>query len=91
MVEKSMLKVLKPRRYPKISIMIFRDASLEGWGACMDNVSTGGALFSDDRLMHINVLELNAVLLVLKPLVKTSQKHIKIMSDNSTILYITKM
>ena len=27
-----MLKMIKPLRYPKISITIYKDASLEGWG-----------------------------------------------------------
>ena len=31
----NIMKVLKPIRYPKISIAIFTDDSLEGWGACM--------------------------------------------------------
>ena len=63
MVEKEILRVFKPIRYPKISIAIYADALLEGWGASMGNVSTGGAWLPDDKLMHINVLELKAILL----------------------------
>ena len=37
--------------------------------------------------MHINVLELKAVLLALMSFVKTSHKHIKIMSDNTTAIH----
>ena len=37
--------------------------------------------------MHINVLELKAILLALKSFVKTSHKHIKIMSDNTTAIH----
>ena len=66
----NIMKVLKPIRYPKISIAIFTDDSLEGWGACMGNVSTEGAWFSRERIMHIDMLELKAILLVLKPLIK---------------------
>ena len=58
----------------------------------MSNVSTGGAWLPDEKLMHINVLELKAILLALKSFVKTSHKHIKIMSDNTTAIYcINKM
>ena len=42
--------------------------------------------------MHINVFELNAILLALKSFVKTSDKHIKIMSGNTTAIHcINKM
>ena len=58
----------------------------------MGNVSTGGAWLPDEKLMHINVLELKAILLALKSFVKTSHKHIKIMSDNTTAIHcINKM
>ena len=48
------LKVFKPIRYPKISITIYADASLEGWSAYLGNVSTGGTWLPDEKLMHIN-------------------------------------
>ena len=86
----NIFKVFKPIRYPKISIVIYTEASLEGWGASMSNVSTGGAWLPDEKLMHINVLELKAILLALKSFVKTSHKHIKIMSDTA-IHCINKM
>ena len=41
--KKNVFKVFKPIKYQKISIIIYTDASLEGWGASMGNVSTGGA------------------------------------------------
>ena len=66
-------------------MIIYADASLEGWGASMGNVSTGGAWLPDEKLMHINILELKAILLALKSLLKTRHKHIKIMSDNTNI------
>ena len=58
----------------------------------MGNVSTGGAWLPDEKLMHINVLELKAILLALKSFVKTSHKHIKTMSDNTAAIHcINKM
>ena len=90
--KKNIFKAFKPIRYPEISIIIYTDASLAGWGASMGNVSTSEAWLPDETLMHINVLELKAILLVLKSFVKTSHKHIKIMSDNTTAIYcINKM
>ena len=70
--KKNILKVFKPIRYPKISIIIYTTASHEGWGASMGNVPTGRAWLPDEKLMHVNVLELKAVLLALKSFVKTS-------------------
>ena len=35
------------------------DASKTGWGACIENISTGGFLNIFERQEHINVLELN--------------------------------
>ena len=58
----------------------------------MGNESTSGAWLPDEKLMHINVLELKAILLTLNSLVKTNHKHIKIMSDNTTVIHcINKM
>ena len=42
--------------------------------------------------MHIDASELKSILLALMLFVKTSPKHIKIMSDNTTVIqYINKM
>ena len=85
--KKNIFKAFKPIRYPKISIIIYADASLKDWGASMGNVSTGGARIPDERLMLINVLELKTILQALKSYVKTSHKHIKIMSKNTTAIH----
>ena len=58
--KKNIFKVFKAIIYPKISIKNYTNASLEGWGASMGNLPTGGACLPDERLMHINVLELKA-------------------------------
>ena len=52
----------------------------------------GGACLPDEKQMHINVLELKAVLLSQKSFVETSYKRIKIMSENTTAIHcINKM
>ena len=87
--KKNIFKAFKLIRYPKISIIIYTDASLAGWGVSAGNVSTSGAWLPDETLMHINVRELKAILLALKSSVKTSHK---IMSDNTTAIHcINKM
>ena len=40
--KKNICKVFKAIKYPKFSITIYTDDSLEGWRAPMGNVSTGG-------------------------------------------------
>ena len=69
--------MFKPKRYPKISITVYTDASLEGWGGSIGKISTRGTWLPDEKLMHINVLQLKAILLALKSFVKTSPKHVK--------------
>ena len=54
--KKNIFKVFKPIRYPKISIIIYTDASLEGWSAFMGNVSTGGAWLPDEQLTTLMFL-----------------------------------
>ena len=52
------------------------------WGAVFDKETTDGQFAPDESLLHINVLELKAVLFGLKRLY--SQTHIKELSDNTT-------
>lgn len=68
------------------SISIKTDASEYGWGACRDDVKTGGQ-WAQDEIVHINVLELKAVLFGLKSLCKDEENvNIKVFSDNSTTI-----
>ena len=60
--------------------MIYTDASPEGWGASYGNTATGGAWLPDEKILHINVLELKAIFLALKAL-KTKNENVKIMCD----------
>ena len=52
--KKNIFKSFKLIRYPKVSIVFYIDASLEGWGASMGNVSTGGAWLPGEKLMPFN-------------------------------------
>ena len=66
---------------------IATDASSCAWGAVMEFSSTGGVFSTSEIKVHINVLELKAILFDLKALAKGLTKvHIKVLTGNSTTL-----
>ena len=71
---------------PDPSVELYTDASLIGWGARLQEVSTGGH-WTADEVVHINLLELKAVLFGLQALCKDMQDiHIRVRSDNTTVV-----
>lgn len=81
----------KPIRFYSPSQEIYTDASNQGWGAVSDSVQTGQRWNFDELLLHINVLELKAVLYGLQSLWDGHSEYIKIHCDNTTaIAYVTK-
>ena len=74
-------------------IILETDASLEGWGASVDDNQTGGRWSAQEKENHINYLELLAIYYALKSFKsKFCNKHVKILSDNTTaVSYIRKM
>ena len=72
------------------SIIICTDSSKLGWGAVTENSRTRGSWSLEDQKLHINVLEMKAVLFGLQSLcdnIKSS--HIKIKTDSYTgVCYI---
>ena len=72
---------------PNLDKCIATDASSCGWGAVMEFSSTGGVFSTSEIKVHINVLELKAILFDLKALAKGLTKvHIKVLTGNSTTL-----
>ena len=69
------------------SLTMTTDASTFGWGATLNSIRTGGELSYEESLEHINVLELIAVLFGLKSLIKRTNKHVKILCDNTTAVH----
>ena len=68
------------------------DASKIGWGATFGTTKTGGQWSEEESELHINVLELKAVLYGMKSLVRVTNTHVKILSDNTiTVHAINKM
>ena len=74
------------------AVQIFTDASKEGWGAHLGDITARGIWSVPESHLHINFLELKAVLLALKrfqPLVQG--KVVLVATDNTTVVaYINK-
>ena len=79
------------RGEPKVFLSC--DASSEGWGAVLEEVSTGGRWLNCEKDLHINVLELKAILFGLKSLCsKIYDSHIRVKCDNTTaVAYVNNM
>ena len=74
-----------PIQIPNCSSLLKTDASKSSWGAIYDKESTVEQFAPDESLLHINVLELKAVLFGLKSLCShLRQIHIQVLSDNTT-------
>ena len=66
-------------------VTITTDASLIGWGCCIDTVTSGGNWSPEDAQHDINYLEMLAVSLALKSFSSVVQgKHVKLLVDNTT-------
>ena len=74
------------------SIQLFTDASNDGWGAHLDQSSTKGQWSKQEKRLHINVLELNAVSLALHHFKDQCQNQtVLVAMDNSTVVaYLNK-
>ena len=69
------------------SAVLTTDASLEGWGAVLNEIVTGGDWSSEEKSCHINELELKAVLFGLKSLCGDLKSiTIQVRTDNSTTM-----
>ena len=84
-----------PVMLPEPKLTLKCDSSLEGWGSVIDNSSTSanGRWSPQEKVCHINYLEIKAVFLGLKSLC-SEFKHcsIKVLSDNQTaVSYLRNM
>lgn len=75
------------------SVTIFIDASLSGWGAVCQEVKTSGPWSQEERLLHINDLELVAALYGLNCFTDSSRDtSAELRIDNtSAVSYINKL
>ena len=78
---------------PPVDLVLFSDASLEGWGGTNTKIDIGGRWSDDESPEHINARELTAAFLTLKSFCGTGQfQHVQLKVDNTTALsYINKM
>lgn len=72
---------------------VYSDASLSGWGAFCEGESANGLWRQEERMLHINHLELKAALIALKCFAaELRDTDILIRVDNTTTMaYINKM
>ena len=73
-------------------LSIHSDASLQGWGAVCDNVTTRGPWPQVDRSRHINELELLGAFYALQTFTKESSNiSVQLLLDNTTaVAYVNK-
>ena len=69
---------------PNPDITIYTDSSTLGWGVT-DGKNPSGGRWKADKINHINVLELKAILMGVQTYCKgKNYKHVRVMSDNIT-------
>ena len=91
-LEESNVLLGQPLHPLKHALQIFTDASKEGWGAHLDEHTARGTWSLPESKLHINHLELKAVLLALKEFrTLVCNKTVLIATDNTTVVaYINK-
>lgn len=67
---------------------LITDASNSGWGAVFGELKTEGLWNTEEQALHINALEMKAILFGLKSLVHYHDFHLQILSDNTTAVHI---
>ena len=76
-----------PMSSPPPEMLLCTDASKVGWGAHLLDLFVSGVWTEDERHLHINVLEMRAVLLALQSFQgQLWGHHVGLMSDNSTVV-----
>ena len=80
-----------PLRPPDPDLRVFTDASTQGWGAHMNTDTIQGTWNREERLLHINILEMRAVRLALEQLQIPPKSRVLVASDNTTVVaYVNK-
>ncbi|XP_068684862.1 uncharacterized protein [Montipora foliosa] len=70
-----------------LSVTIYSDAALSGWGGARNDVSTGGLFSEEEQTNHINYLEILACFLTVQTFCSSLRDcHIKAMIDNTTAI-----
>ena len=77
---------------PAPDLHLYSDASSSGWGAHLLDQNVSGVWSDQEKLLHINLLEMKALLLGLQAFQDdVSGRHVTAMCDNSTVVaYVNK-
>ena len=77
---------------PVPDLHLYSDASLSGWGAHLLDQNVSGVWSDQEKLLHINLLEMKALFLALQAFQEdVSGRHVTTMCDNSTVVaYVNK-
>ena len=81
-----------PLHLPAPDVRLFTDASKEGWGAHLHDSLLSGVWTEEEQDLHINVLEMKAVVLALSSFQdRLVGQRVALMTDNSTVVaYVNK-
>ena len=77
---------------PAPDLHLYSDASSSGWGAHLLDQNVSGVWSAQEKLLHINLLEMKAMFLALQAFQEVvSGHHVTAMCDNSTVVaYVNK-
>ena len=76
---------------PAPDLHLYSDASSSGWGAHLLDQNVSGVWSAQEKLLHINLLEMKALFLALQVFQDVAGHHVTAMCDNSTVVaYINK-
>ena len=77
---------------PAPDLHLYSDASSSGWGAHLPAQNVSGVWSDQEKLLHINLLEMNALFLGLQAFQEdVAGHHVTAMCDNSTVVaYVNK-
>jgi ribonuclease HI len=80
-----------PLHRPTPTVRLFTDASTQGWGAHCEGSTFQGLWSTQESTLHINVLEMRAVLLAIEQLEPAPGSVLLVATDNSTVVaYVNK-
>ena len=77
---------------PALDLHLYSDESSSGWGAHLLDQNVSGVWSAQEKLLHINLLEMKALFLALQAFQEdVAGHHVTAMCDNSTVVaYINK-
>ena len=77
---------------PAPDLRLYSDASSSGWGAHLPDQNVSGVWSAQEKLLHINLLEMKALFLALQAFQEdVAGHHVTAMCDNSTVVaYVNK-